>query len=52
MSAEEEERLQSSNKRRICDKLFNVGDNKVRGHCNVTGNIEARFIRVVILILN
>ena len=37
MSAEEDERLQSSNKRRICDKLFNAVDNKVRDHCNVTG---------------
>ena len=21
----------------ICDKLFNAGENKVRGHCHVTG---------------
>ena len=30
MSAEEEERSQLSNSCWICDKLFNVGDDKVR----------------------
>ena len=29
MSVEDEERFQSSNKYWICDKLFDVGDNKV-----------------------
>ena len=29
MSVEDEERFQSSNKCWICDKLFDVGDNKV-----------------------
>ena len=37
MSAEDEQRFQSSNKCWICDKLFNVGDNKVKDHCHVTG---------------
>ena len=36
-SAEDEERFQSSNKCWICDKLFDVGDNKVRDHCCITG---------------
>ena len=37
MSAENEERFQSSNKCWVCDKLFDVGDNKVRDHCHVIG---------------
>ena len=38
MSAEEEEeRFQLSNSCWICDKLFDVGDDKVRGHCHITG---------------
>ena len=37
ISAENEERFQSSNKCRICNKLFDVGDNKVRDHCHITG---------------
>ena len=36
MSAREEQRFQSSNKCWKCDKLFDVGDNKVRDHCHVT----------------
>ena len=36
MSAEDEQRFQSSNKWWICDKLFDVEDNKVRDHCHVT----------------
>ena len=37
MSVEDEERFQSSSKCWVCDKLFDVGDNKVRDHCHVTG---------------
>ena len=37
MSAEDEQRFQSSRKCWICDKLFDVEDNKVRDHCYVTG---------------
>ena len=38
MSAEEEEKhFQLSNSCSICDKLFNVGDDKVRDHCHITG---------------
>ena len=37
MSAEDEERFQSSNICWICDKLFDVGDDKVRDHCHITG---------------
>ena len=37
MSAENEERFQSSDKYWICYKLFDVGDNKVRDHCHVIG---------------
>ena len=37
MSAEDEERFQLSNNFWICDKLFHVGDDKVRGNCHITG---------------
>ena len=35
LSAKDEQRFQSSYKFRICDKLFDVEDNKVRDHCQV-----------------
>ena len=37
MPAEDEERLQSSNKCWICNKLFDVGDDKVRDHDHIIG---------------
>ena len=37
MSVEEEERFQLSNNFWIFDKLFDVGDNKVRDRCHITG---------------
>ena len=37
MSAEEEERFQLSNSCWICNKLFDVGDDKVRDNCHITG---------------
>ena len=37
ISAEEEERFQLKNSCWICDKLFDVGDDKVRDHCHITG---------------
>ena len=37
MFAEDEQRCQSSNKCWVCNKLSNVGDNKVRDHDHVTG---------------
>ena len=37
MSAKGEERFQLSNIYWICNKLFDVADNKVRGHCHVSG---------------
>ena len=37
MSAEDEERFQLRNICWICEKLFDVGDNKVRDHCHITG---------------
>ena len=37
MSAEEEEKFQLSNSCWICDKLFDVGDEKVRDRCHITG---------------
>ena len=37
MSAEEEEKFQLSNSCWICNKLFDVGDEKVRDHCHMTG---------------
>ena len=37
ISAEEEEKFQLTNSCWIFDKLFNVGDDKVRDHCHITG---------------
>ena len=37
MSAEEEEKFQLSNRCWIWDKLFDVGDEKARDHCHITG---------------
>ena len=37
MSEKDEQIFQSSNKCWICDKLVDVGDNKVRDHCHITG---------------
>ena len=37
MSAEEEENFQLTNSCWICDKLLDVGDEKVRDHCHMTG---------------
>ena len=37
MSAVEKERFQLSNSCWIYDKLFDVGDDKVRNHCHITG---------------
>ena len=37
MSAEEEDRFQLSNCCWICDKLFDVGDDKVKDPCHITG---------------
>ena len=37
MSAKDEERFQSSNKCWIYNKLLEVGDNKVRDNCHITG---------------
>ena len=37
MSAEEEDKFQLSNICWICDKLFDVGDDKVKDHCHITG---------------
>ena len=37
MYEEDEERFQWSNKCWLCNKLFDVGDNKVRDHDHITG---------------
>ena len=42
MSAEEEEKFQLSNSCWICNKLFDVGDEKVREHCRITGKYRGR----------
>ena len=36
VSAKDEQRYQSGNKCWICNKLLDVGDNKVRNHCHIT----------------
>ena len=51
MCEKDEQRFQSINKCRICDKLFDVGYNKVRDHCHVTGKYRVLLIGLVILIL-
>ena len=37
MSIEEKERFQLTNNCWICDKLFNLGDGKVRDPCHIPG---------------
>ena len=37
MSVEDKQRFQSSNNFWIFDKLFDVGDNKIRKHYQITG---------------
>ena len=43
MTVEEEEIFQSSNKYWICDKLFDLVDEKVRGHCHISGKVPVIF---------
>ena len=62
MSSEDKRRFQSSNICWICDKFFNVGDDKVRGYCHVTGkhkgsahwscNIQLKLIKNVPVIFH
>ena len=52
MSVEDAERFQLSNRFWICDKLFDVENDKVRDHYHVTENMEVSLIGVVMLILN
>ena len=40
MSEEEEEEFQSSNTCWICEKLIDHDDEKVRGHCSITGKFR------------
>ena len=40
MSVDEEERFQLANSCWICNKLFDVGDEKVRDHCHMTGKFR------------
>ena len=40
MSVEEEEIIQSSNKYWICNKLFDLVDQKVRDHCHISGKFR------------
>ena len=48
---EEEERFPLASSSWICDKLFDVGDDKVRDHCHITEKYDVRQIGVVALIL-
>ena len=56
MSAEEQERFQLSNNCWICNKLFDVRDDKIWDHCHITGKYRGathcNINWVVILILN
>ena len=46
MSAEEAERFQLSNSCWTCDKLFDVGDDKVRDHCHITGKYRGADLKL------
>ena len=50
ISAEEEEHFLLSNSCCICDKLFDVGDKKVRDHCHITGKYIGAADFIVMLI--
>ena len=52
MSAEEEERFQLANSCWICNKLFHVGDKKVRDHCHVTGKFRGAAHFSCMLVVN
>ena len=41
MSVDEEEKFQLANSCWICNKLFDVGHEKVRNHCQVTGKYRS-----------
>ena len=41
MSTEEEEKSQLTNSCCIFDKLFDVGDDKVKDHCHITGKYRS-----------
>ena len=41
MSAEEEESFEKSNVCWICNKLFDVSDDKVIDHCHITGKYRS-----------
>ena len=43
MSAGDEEIFQLSDKCWICDRVFGVGDNKVRDHFHITGKYRGSF---------
>ena len=40
MSVDEEEKFQLANSCWICNKLFDIGDEKVRDHCHITGKFR------------
>ena len=40
ISVDKEEKFQLPNSCWICNKLFDVGDEKVRGHCHITGKFR------------
>ena len=47
-----EKRFQLRSKCWVCDKLFNVGDSKVRDHCHVTGKYRDSAREMCKLFLN
>ena len=53
----EKERFQLTNSCWICDKLFDVGDDKIRDHCHITGKYRGALhwsfnVKLSMLILN
>ena len=52
MSTEEEERFQSSHSCWIRDKLFDVGDDKGKVHCHITGKYRGAAYWSCNIILN
>ena len=50
MPTEEEDIFQLSNSCWICDKLFDVEDDKVKDHCNITGKYRGAAQWVITMI--
>lgn len=52
MAKEDDADFEKSTKYWIFDKAYADSDFKVRNHCYITGNIEGRYMQIVISTLN